>query len=1028
MLKNFSDKPIFVLVLTALLIAFIGGLVDRLLPVVHWEAVSFHLVIEALGALAALMMAAFLLMIRQDRNNQDHYIWIAAGLIGMGLLHGFHAWAVGGLIHTGLLGDGHAAILPGHGCVWLQCTATLVGGVLFALVWLPEHAARSRWAWIILWSAAVAATVFGVVTVAFPSILPMMIIAGEFITAARSFNFIGVGLFLAAMVRFSLRYQTHKSGDDLIFAVLCLFFGLATLLFSMSGIWSSNWWLWHFIRLGIVLIALGYVLLLFRQTRAALFNRNRELRFKNRILEIFVTRSHDRIFPEVLKVILEAAASRYGIFGYLNHEGALVVPAMTREVWDRCRISKKAHVFPRKTWNDSSWPRAVREKRTVYANGPVCRVPAGHIAIIRHMSLPIIFQDKVIGIFQVANKKSDYTAADIRMLEQLTGYVAPLLNARQEKMQAQDMVANVLDAVDAGFIIVNRNFEIISANPAFAESVGRPLGEIVGRHCYKITHQIDQPCYMHGCDCAVKHVFDFENPHHSTLHTHHSAQGDPVYVETRAFALTRNDLGEVETAAEIAVDVTEKKQREADIHNLAFFDPLTSLPNRRLLRDRLEQAFVSGERSGHYGAVLFLDLDHFKTLNDTRGHDVGDQLLIETAGRLRALMRGDDTVSRQGGDEFVVVLKDLGEDEKTAVTRSWHVAEKIRSFLDQPVNLGGHQHFLTASIGISLFCGHDTPVEELFKRADTAMYEAKEAGRNTVRFFDPAMQVALEAASTLETDLRNAIEQGQFVLHYQPQVEGDGRIIGAEALLRWAHPDRGMVPPGDFIPLAEKTGLILPIGHWVLEEACSRLAAWAHIPGADNLGLAVNISAYQFRQPDFVKDVQQVIAATGADPARLKLELTESLVLVDVAGAKAKMAELKTLGIGFSMDDFGTGYSSLSQLKHLPLEQLKIDRSFIKDLGTSPQEGAIVKTIIAMGSTLGLHVIAEGVENQTQLNFLIQAGCRACQGYLFSRPVPEAAFQDLLAAGGIIGVQANAADKQAAKTGVKETHQEKDHA
>lgn len=1027
MLKNFSDKPIFVLVLTALLIAFIGGLVDRLLPVVRREAVSFHLIIEALGALAALMMAVFLLMIRQDRNNRDHYIWIAAGLIGMGLLHGFHIWTVAGLIDTGLLGDGHAATLPDHGGVWLQSTATLVGGVLFALIWLPEHAARSRWAWIILWGAAVAATAFGVVTIAFPSILPRIIIAGEFIPAARIFNLLGGGFFLAAMVRFSLRYQANKTGDDLIFAVLCLFFGLATLLFSMSGIWSSNWWLWHFMRFGIALIALGYVLLLFRQTRAALFNRNRELHFRNRIFEIFLTRSHDRIFPEVLTVVLEAAASRYGIFGYLNDEGALVVPAMTREAWDRCRISKKAHVFPRKTWNDSSWPRAVREKRTVYANSPVCRVPAGHIAIIRHISLPIIFQDKVIGIFQVVNKKSDYTAADIRMLEQLAGYVAPLLNARQEKMQARDMVANVLDAVDAGFIIVNRNFEIISANPAFAESLGRPLGEIVGRHCYKISHQIDRPCYMNGCDCAVKHVFDSGNPHHSALHTHHSARGDPVYVETRAFPLTRNDLGYVETVAEIVVDVTKKKQREADIHNLAFYDPLTSLPNRRLLRDRLEQAFVSGERSGHYGAVLFLDLDHFKTLNDTRGHDVGDQLLIETAGRLRALMRGDDTVSRQGGDEFVVVLKNLGEDERTAVTRSWHVAEKIRSFLDRPVTLGGHQHLLTASIGISLFCGQDTPVEELFKRADTAMYDAKDAGRNTVRFFDPAMQVALEAASTLEADLRNAIAQGQFVLHYQPQVEGDGRIIGAEALLRWDHPDRGMVPPGDFIPLAEKTGLILPIGHWVLEEACRRLAAWTHIPAACSLGLAVNVSDYQFRQPDFVKDVQQVIAATGADPARLKLELTESLVMVDVAGAKARMAELKTLGIGFSMDDFGTGYSSLSQLKHLPLEQLKIDRSFIHDLGTSPQEGAIVKTIIAMGRTLGLHVIAEGVENQTQLSFLISAGCRACQGYLFSRPVPEALFLDLLAAGGIIGINTNASGKQAAKTGLKETHQGKDH-
>lgn len=735
-----------------------------------------------------------------------------------------------------------------------------------------------------------------------------------------------------------------------------------------------------------------------QRAKQELYERGQELHFRNRIAEIFLTHSHDPIFAEVLKVVLEATDSCYGIFGYINDEGALVVPSMTQEIWDKCRIFGKAHVFPKNTWANSSWPRALREKKTIWTNEPCGHTPAGHIAISRHVSMPVLFQDKAIGLFQVANKTTDYTEADIRRLETLARYIAPLLHARLEGKRAEDLIAGVLESIDEGFIIINRDFEIISSNRAYAESVGSPLGAIIGRNCYKISHHINRPCYLNGEDCAVKHVFDTGEAR-TTLHTHYSAAGRPIYVETRAFALSRNDLGEVETAIEIVVDITEKKHREDEIHRMAFYDPLTRLPNRRLLLDRLEQAFIAGTRNGQHGAVLFLDLDHFKILNDTRGHNVGDLLLREFAGRLQAVVREGDTVSRQGGDEFVVLLNNLSAEKQTAVSQAWHVAEKIRAFLDQPVNLAGHEKHITASIGISLFRGHDTPVDELFKRADTAMYQAKSAGRNCVRFFDPAMQAALEAASALETDLRQALSEQQFILHYQPQINRAGQIIGAEALLRWTHPERGPVSPMAFIPLAEETGLILAIGRWVLEEACSQLKAWSDIVAATGLRLAVNVSARQFRQPDFVEEVREVIAATGADPARLKLELTESLVLADVADTIAKMVELKTLGIGFSMDDFGTGYSSLSQLKLLPLEQLKIDQSFIRDLGIGPHDAEIVETIIAMGRTLGFHVIAEGVETEAQMGFLVRAGCDAYQGYLFSRPVPAAEFEGLLMAG-----------------------------
>jgi len=735
-----------------------------------------------------------------------------------------------------------------------------------------------------------------------------------------------------------------------------------------------------------------------KQAEEAMGRERRELAFRNRIAQIFLTHSHDTIFAEVLNVVLEAVESRYGIFGYLDDEGALVVPSMTREIWENCQIFGKTHRFPRNTWSNSSWPRALKEKRTIVANEVSRLTPKGHITIRRHISLPIIFQDKAIGLFQVANKESDYTEDDVRSLEALAAYLAPILDARIRHKRAEDLVANILETIDEGFIIIDREFRILSSNRAYAESMGRPLGDILGRHCYEISHHIDRPCYLTGEECAVKHVFDTGEPQ-TVLHTHFDAEGRPVYVETKAFPLQRNDEDEVQTAIEIVVDVTEKKAREAEINRLAFFDPLTRLPNRRLLLQRLEHAFVSGARSGHYGAVLFLDLDHFKNLNDTRGHQVGDQLLVMVADRLQTVIREGDTVSRQGGDEFVVLLEGLSQEELAAAAQAGHVAEKIRSSLTKTFIFGNYEYHNSASIGISLFRGHEKDMEELLKHADAAMYQAKHSGRNQVCFFDPAMQAALEEAGALETDLRQAIKQKQFLLYYQPQLDGERRLIGAEALLRWQHPVKGLVPPDTFIPLAEESGLILEIGRWVLTEACKRLKSWDGLPGARGLQLAINISAHQFQQADFIEEVRQIIVHSEIDPACLKLELTESLVMADVGDTVAKMRALQALGIGFSMDDFGTGYSSLSYLKRLPLEQLKIDRSFIRDLGQSKHDAAIVETIVAMGRTLGLHVIAEGVETEAQLKFLKAHGCHAYQGYLFSRPLPVADFEILLAGG-----------------------------
>ena len=442
-------------------------------------------------------------------------------------------------------------------------------------------------------------------------------------------------------------------------------------------------------------------------------------------------------------------------------------------------------------------------------------------------------------------------------------------------------------------------------------------------------------------------------------------------------------------------DITRQKKAEADIYHLAFYDTLTNLPNRRLLLEKLQQAMADSEFSGQHCALIFLDIDHFKTLNNTQGHGIGDFLLLEVAKRLQACA-SDAAVARPGGDEFIVMLQSLGHVPEKAIALARLMVEKIHTELSQPYVLNNLKYHATVSIGVNMFCGSLVGLDNLYKHADIAMYQAKTAGRDTIRFFDLAMQDVLEVRVALETDLRDALSQRQFELYYQMQVDDGHHIIGAEALLRWKHPVRGLVSPVQFIPLAEETGFIVPIGLWVLETACVQLKTWEHDPLTRNLLLSINVSARQFRQPDFVDQVQMVLAQTGANPRLLDIELTESLVLDNVADTIVKMEALKKLGIKFAMDDFGTGQSSLTYLKQLPLDQLKIDQSFVRDITIDPSDAIIVQTIIGMAKTLGLGIIAEGVETEAQRSFLQRNGCSAYQGYLFSKPVPLLEFEALL--------------------------------
>ncbi len=434
---------------------------------------------------------------------------------------------------------------------------------------------------------------------------------------------------------------------------------------------------------------------------------------------------------------------------------------------------------------------------------------------------------------------------------------------------------------------------------------------------------------------------------------------------------------------------------EEAIHQLAFYDALTLLPNRRLLRDRLQRALSVSTRNHLYGAVLMIDLDHFKSVNDSRGHGVGDRLLAEIALRIQSCIRQADTVARLGGDEFIVMLVDLSLDEAQAALQAQMIGEKILAAINQPCMLVNQLYHPCASIGLCLYLGQNATMEDLLKRADSAMYQAKNDGRNALRFYDPKIQASLETRIALESELRHALPDNQLQLYYQIQVDNTQGILGAEVLLRWQHPQRGLVLPEQFISIAEESGLILPLGEWVLRAACEQLKAWASNPLTERFVLAVNVSARQFRQPEFVAMVGRILVQTGVNPQRLKLELTESLVLHSIADTIDKMKTLNQQGVHFSMDDFGTGYSSLSHLSKLPIQQLKIDRSFVRHIASNHSDAVIVQTIIGMAHNLGVAVIAEGVETAEQHISLERLGCTTYQGYLWGEPMPVREFEEL---------------------------------
>jgi diguanylate cyclase (GGDEF)-like protein/PAS domain S-box-containing protein len=565
-----------------------------------------------------------------------------------------------------------------------------------------------------------------------------------------------------------------------------------------------------------------------------------------------------------------------------------------------------------------------------------------------------------------------------RTERKLNEYKLEVLLFEQRLMLENDLVG----------IMKVKSRKITWANPYFERLLGRSKGELNGlstRQLYLSDHD------FLSLGAEAYPLLNNGEIYRTQIQMVHK-NGNFVWVEMSGAMLNKVTSETFWTV----IDITDSTNYAKEIENLAYYDQLTNLPNRRLLLERLQWSLATSNRSGKDGALLFIDLDHFKMLNDMYGHVIGDMLLKQVGERISACIRRSDNMERLahlGGDEFVITIDGLSENVLEASAQAEMISQKILNILNQPYKLDTYEYQSTASIGVALFSDHVESSENLLKHADIAMYQAKQAGGNVIRFFNPKMQEAIDSRVGLELELRKAMDKEQFKLFYQIQVDDLGNALGAEALIRWVHPERGLVSPFHFIPLAEETGLILNIGNWVLETACSQLKAWEQDPLTRKLTISINVSAKQFNQANFAKQVESAIQHHAVNPTMLKLELTESMLLDNIEHVSKTMEALGNIGIQFSLDDFGTGYSSLLCLKMLPMNQLKIDQSFVRDIVQDINDRSIVSTIIAMAQSLSMDVIAEGVETDAQRELLIQMGCKKYQGYLFGKPVPVDQFE-----------------------------------
>lgn len=595
-------------------------------------------------------------------------------------------------------------------------------------------------------------------------------------------------------------------------------------------------------------------------------------------------------------------------------------------------------------------------------------------------------------LHQIGQGRLDASMRPTSSIRELAQVEAGLLSMTEDLRQSRFENQRLLLAIEqspVSVVITDPDGSIEYVNQRFVSISGYEKSEVLGKNPRILNHGLTPKAVYERLWSALARGQAWSGEFLNTR------KDGSTYTELATIAPVHDEQGKVVHYVAVKEDITQLRAAQSRLDHLVNYDALTDLPNRRLLRDRIQQATLAAERSRQWGMVLLLDLDRFKLLNDTYGHDVGDRLLQATAERLSHLVREEDTVARHGDDEFAVLVEGLGLDETVASEKAQRIAQKVQEQLsqpwDMPPNLTDYRTALT--IGITLFQGARTGVEDLMQQAETALIRGKEMGGATTVFHNPDVQTALRQRSDLEQAMRRAIQEEAFSVYYQPQVDKNGRTVGAEALVRWRKPDGSIESPANFIPLAESTGLIVPLGEWVLKTGLRQLRHWSHAPQTQGLELSINISAAQFKRPDFVNIIQEGLSQEQVLPQRLILELTESIVLDDVDFVIERMEALRQIGVRFSLDDFGTGYSSLAYLKRLPLQQVKIDQSFVGDMLVNTGSQAIVKAVLAMAHAMDLDVVAEGVETAAQRDFLIHNGCTLLQGYLFGRPVPIEDFQ-----------------------------------
>ncbi|HJV54078.1 MAG TPA: EAL domain-containing protein [Noviherbaspirillum sp.] len=598
-----------------------------------------------------------------------------------------------------------------------------------------------------------------------------------------------------------------------------------------------------------------------------------------------------------------------------------------------------------------------------------------------------------IGLFSLYAYEPDcFDPAQLRLLDEMAedlSFALANIEREAQRRKVEDNLRKLSRAVEqsaSAVMITDRNGVIEYVNPWFTRINGYTAEEVIGKKPQLLRSDETHPE-------THKRMWDtLKSGKEWTGELHNTKKNGELYWCLETISPLKNEAGEITHYVAVTEDISERKQNEQTIRHLAFHDPLTGLPNRRLFNDRLQQAIVALQRRGNAFALMLLDLDRFKTVNDTLGHDIGDALLKAVAARLSACVRQGDTLARMGGDEFALLSFDVGQPEDTA-----HIAGKLVDAFREPFHLYGHELYMTASVGVTLYPADATDGDALIRNADIALYRAKDCGRNNFQFFTEDMNVAIMQRLQLENSMRWAIERGEFQLYFQPQVDiVSGRIRGTEALIRWSHPELGMVSPAKFIPLAEETGMIAQIGEWVLRTACAQAKAWQRA-GAP-MRVAVNLSARQFLQGDLADTIEGVLREQQLPPSLLEVELTEGVLMEDTSQTAAILDRLHRMGVQISIDDFGTGYSSLSYLKRLPIHVLKIDQSFVRDIHTDPDDRAIVTAVIALAHSMKLEVVAEGVETREQLSFLREYGCDVMQGYLFSKPVPGDAVLAMLTA------------------------------